>query len=88
MKIRTGYVLRKVMDAYVIVGIGSAAYAPYEIMSVNETGAFLWDLLLRGADEDELAGRLAEEYDVDLQTARRDIASFLARLREKALIEE
>ena len=41
MKIRPGYVLRKVMDIHVIVGIGEDAYSPNVIMSLNDTGAFL-----------------------------------------------
>ena len=49
MKIKPGYMLRKVVDVYVIVGIGDETYAPNQIMSLNETGAFLWRILENGA---------------------------------------
>ena len=88
MKIREGFILRQVMDIYVIIGIGSEAYIPNQIMSVNETGAFLWGLLEKGAEEQELVKDLMGEYDVDAQTAKQDVDVFLERLREKALIEE
>ena len=88
MKIRSGYILRQVMDVYVVLGIGSEAYNPNQIMSVNETGAFLWGLLEKGAEEQELVEGLTKEYEVDVQTAEKDVDDFLARLREKALIEE
>ena len=88
MKIRSGYMLRQVMDVYVVLGIGSEAYNPNQIMSVNETGAFLWGLLEKGADKQELVDNLTKEYEVDIQTAEKDVDDFLARLREKALIEE
>lgn len=88
MKIRSGYMLRQVMDVYVVLGIGSEAYNPNQIMSVNETGAFLWGLLEKGAEKQELVDSLTKEYEVDVQTAEKDVEDFLDRLREKALIEE
>lgn len=87
MKIKSGYMLRKVVDIYVIIGVGSEAYAPNQIMSVNETGAFLWGLLEKGADRDTLIDALPKEFEVDRVTAEKDVDAFLAQLREKALIE-
>lgn len=88
MKIRSGYILRQVMDIYVVIGIGSEAYVPNQIMSLNETGAFLWGLLEQGTEKQDLVDRMVQEYDVDTQTAEKDVEKFLAQLREKALIEE
>ena len=88
MKIRSGYILRQVMDIYVVLGVGSEAYVPNQIMSVNEVGAFLWRLIEEGADEAELVDREMKEYDVDAETAAKDVKAFLNQLREKALIEE
>lgn len=88
MKIRSGFTLRKVIDVYVILGIGSEAYVPNQIMSVNEVGAFLWGLLEKGAEKQELVESLTNEYDVDAETAARDVEAFLSQLREKALITE
>ena len=88
MKIRPGYILREVMDVFVIIGVGSEAYTPNEIMSLNETGAFLWRILEDGADREKLVASLLSEYDVDEQTAAADVDAFLANLRDKALIVE
>ena len=87
MKIKSGYMLRKVVDIYVIIGVGSEAYAPNQIMSVNETGAFLWGLLEKGADRDTLIDALPKEFEVDRATAETDVDVFLSQLQEKALIE-
>lgn len=88
MKIKSGYMLRQVMDVYVVLGIGSEAYTPNQIMSVNETGAFLWGLLEKGTEKPELVDGLTKEYDVDAETADKDVDAFLNQLWEKALIEE
>lgn len=88
MKIKPGYMLRKVVEIYVIIGIGDENYAPNQIMSLNETGVFLWRILEEGAERDQLVARLLAEYDVDEQTATADVDAFLTSLREKALIAE
>lgn len=88
MKIKPGFMLRKVVEIYVILGIGSEAYNPNQIMSLNETGAFLWGLLEKGADRETLIDALPQEFEVDRQTAEKDVDAFLTQLREKALIDE
>ena len=87
MRIKPGYMLRKVVDIYVIIGIGEAVYNPREVMSLNETGAFLWQALEKGAERGELADSLTREYEVDAATAAADVDAFLQSLREKELIE-
>ena len=88
MIIKPDYVLSQVMDYYFIMGVGKDAYVPNQILSLNETGAFLWNVLKEGAEPDELAAHLVEEYEVDEVTARKDVEIFLSRLREKGLVEE
>ncbi len=51
------------------------------VASLNETAQFLVARLREGVtDELELARRLAAEFDIDEETARRDITSFLSML--------
>ena len=88
MKIKSGFMLRKVVDIYVVLGIGKEAYAPHQIMSLNETGAFLWNLLEGGTNREVLIEALLSEFEVDRAVAEKDVDAFLAMLREKALIDE
>ena len=88
MKIRAGYSLRNVLDMYVVLGTGKDAYTPNRIMSVNETGAFLWGILEKGADKALLVSRMTEEYDVNEETAAGDVDAFLAQLRDKNLLSD
>lgn len=57
------------------------------IIKLSETGAFLWGLLEKGADREELIARILEEYEVDEATAAADIDRFLMKLREADLLE-
>ena len=88
MKIREGFILRQVLDIYAVIGVGSEAYMPNRIMSVNETGAFLWHMLENGAEKQELIDALLREYETDPQTAEKDVDAFLNELRDKKLVEE
>ena len=87
MKIREGFILRQVLDIYAVIGVGSEAYMPNRIMSVNETGAFLWRMLENGAEKQELIDALLREYETDPQTAERDVDAFLKELQDKGLVE-
>ena len=88
MKIKKNYLLRDILGSYIVMGTDRDAYRPNELMSVNETGKFLWDKLVDGADRDELVEALTNEYEVDEATAGKDVDAFLGLLREQGLIEE
>lgn len=88
IRIQDGFSVRKVLDVYIIVGTGKDAYMPNCIMSLNETGAFLWDILVNGSDRETLIAKLVDAYEVSDESAARDVDTFLAQLTERALIKE
>lgn len=87
MKIKPDYLLRKVADSYVVVPVGKATVDFNGMINLNETGAFLWQQLQKGADEETLLRAMLSEYDVDEETAAEGIDSFLSKLREADLLE-
>ncbi len=87
MQIKPGYLLRNVLDMYVVMGVGREAYQPNRIMSVNETGAFLWEMLVKGAERSALVEAMLARYEVDQSTAEKDVDAFLAQLTDKGLIQ-
>lgn len=90
MKINPNFILREVMNIYVVIGVGDEAYTPNVVMSLNDTGAFLWRILEKenGASEEVLIESLIREYEVDSDTAKKDIEIFLNQLRERTMIIE
>ena len=86
MKIKDGFVLREVAGSFIVVAVGEAVKTFKGIVNLNETGAFLWKILERGATEEELLKKMLEEYDVDEQTAKTDIEGFITKLREAELV--
>lgn len=55
-------------------------------LSVNRTGTVLWQALTRGATREDLIARLVEAFDVDEETAARDLDVFLATLDAQGLL--
>ena len=54
MKIKNDFILRKVADSYVVVPVNSMTLDFNGIVNLNETGAFLFDILQKGTDKQEL----------------------------------
>ena len=81
MKIKDGYILRKIAGEYVVIPSGEDLDLNMMI-SLNETGSFLWEKLTEGAEEEELVAALLAEYEVDQERARTAVAGFVARLRD------
>ena len=88
MKIKEGFILRKVSEAYVVVAIGENAQTFNGMITLNETGAFLWEKLTVGSDDAQsLVALLLDEYDVGKELAQKDVDAFVARLIDAQLID-
>lgn len=86
MKIKDGFVLREIAGSFIVVAVGEAVKSFNGVISLNQTGAFLWKTLSNGGDEKTLLKALLDEYDVDEELAKKDIALFLAKLKSANLL--
>lgn len=82
MKIKDGFILRKVGIQYVVAATGKASESFNGMLRLNETGAFAFRLLQEGITEAELVERIVAEYEVSEEAAQSDVGQFLARLQE------
>ena len=87
MKIKEGFVLRKVGKEQVVVAIGPAAAALNGLIKLNASGVLLWKALEQGADQKALADALVREYGISRQQAETDAAAFLKPLQEIGCVE-
>lgn len=87
MKIVDGFILRQVAGDYVVVAVGNAVKKFNGVISLNETGAFMWKLLSEGITEEELVKAVLGEYSVDEETAEADVKAFVAKLKEADLVK-
>ena len=81
MKIKDGYIVRKIGSKFYAVSVSQVS-AGGGMIALNETGAFIWDLLKEETDADKVAAALAEHYEIDLDTAKNDTEAFIGMLSE------
>lgn len=86
MKIKNGFVLRQVAGQAVVLPGGDDLDLNMMI-TLNDTGAFLWARMQQETDEDALVAALLGEYDVDNETARRAVAAFVEKLNANGFLE-
>ena len=86
MKIKDGFIVRSVAGSNIVVPTGSARVDFNGIMTLNESGMFLWSILEKGAEKDDLLKAMLSEYDIDEATASADIDRFLSKLEEAGIV--
>ena len=87
MKLKEGFLLREVAGEIVVIPSGDGLDLNMMI-TLNETGKFLWERLEQGADEQALVDALLKEYDVDEATARAGVLAFVENLRKNDFLAE
>lgn len=87
MKIKDDFILRKVADSYVVVPVNSLTLDFNGVINLNETGAFLFELLQKGADREELIEKLLAEYEVEPGRAEKDIDAFIQKVKDADVLE-
>lgn len=88
MKISTEYILREIAGEYVIIPTGQEAMKFQGLITVNETGAFLWKLLNSDVTKEQLVSRLSREYEIDEKTAEMDVEEFLDILEKHTILKK
>lgn len=86
MKLKDGFVLRQVAGEYVAIPSGDEVNLN-RMITLNETGAFLWERLDKETTREALAEALLSEYDVDRDTAVRCVEEFTAKLEEYGFLD-
>lgn len=82
MKLKDGFILRKVGKQYVVAATGEASKNFNGMIRLNEEAAFAFDLLKEDMTEETLAAALVEKYASDPEATRADVAYFLGKLKE------
>lgn len=87
MKIKSNFILRKISDSYVVVPVGDAVVDFSGLINLNESGAMLFELLQKGAEESDLVDALLGEYKVEREVAEADVKKFVAKVKDAEILE-
>lgn len=89
MKAKNGFNLRKVCGENIIVAEGKENIDFSNIISMNESSAFLWKEVqnLPSFTVDDMVRILTDAYDVDEDTARKDATTLASQWGTAGIIE-
>ena len=86
MKVEKEFVLREIAGDNILVPVGETALDFNGLITLNEVGAFLWNKLQNDITIDGLVQEILNEYEVDEDTARKDILEFVDYLKKADII--
>lgn len=86
MKLKLQLVKREIAGDVILVPVGEATTEIKGLLTVNETGAAIWDALPDAENEEAIVDKLYETFDADRQVLREDVDSFLSQLRELGIL--
>ena len=78
LKVREGFLLRKMMQAHVVVAVGEAGRDFNGMIRLNDGGAWLWQEMQRGIERNALLDKMLQRYDeLTRAEAEADLDAFL-----------
>ena len=87
MKLKAGFLLREVAGQTVVLPTGGNLDLDMMI-TLNETGKFLWERLQEETNVQTLVDALLAEYDVDRPRAEQSVEAFVEKLKNNGLLCE
>ena len=88
MKRNPDFLLKTVADKQVLVPVGRAAAKFPGMVSVNSTGAYIWEILENELTMDVVVDSITKRYEISNEIARKDATVFIERLKSvKAIID-
>ena len=83
MKIKPDFVLSKISNENVVVPVGSLGARMHGMITLNDSGAFLWKQLQTEKTEEELVASVLEAYpDTKPAVAIEFVRDFIKQLKE------
>ena len=86
MKLKDGFLMRSVAGQTVVLPTGGDLDLN-TMITLNDTGAFLWEHLETETSEAALVEALLAEYDVDKATAEAAVTAFVQKLESNGFLE-
>ena len=87
MKIKDGYVLRKIAEEYIVIAVGERFAEFSGMMSLNEVSAKIWDYLSKERTFGEILAYVLSVYDIDEETAGTDINNLLTQMESAGVLD-
>ena len=88
MKIKKGFVTRKMGDKTVVVATGEASLNFRGMIELNSTAADIWSWVSEGLDKDAVAQKFEEKYNLDTVKAKADTDKIIEKMKQTGVFED
>lgn len=88
MKIKNGFAKREIAGSNIVVPVGRTSKEFNGMITLNNSASFFWDCFCKDITIDEAVQKVVNEYEIDEQTARKDIENFVDMLKQNNLLED
>lgn len=88
MKRNEDYILRTIAGESILVPTGKASQEFNGMIHLTDTAAFIWENVNSCKNLEELVQKILKEYEVDEETARRDVRGFTSALYTHGLLTD
>jgi len=79
-------VSKKIEDEFVLVPISNNVGDMNQLFTLKDTGAFIWEQINGKNSVEDILNLLLDEFEINSDTAIKDIFRFLEELEEKKMI--
>lgn len=87
MKVKKDFVLRNVAGSFIVVPTGAACIDFNGMITLNETGAFIWKCLENDTSVEQIAEDIIKEYDITKEDAMAAVEVFVKKLEVEGCLE-
>jgi hypothetical protein len=87
MKRKDDFIMQNIDDEWLLVPTGAAVMDLNGLVTLNRTGARVWQLLETERTLDELSAAVAQQFEVEPAAARADVQTFLDEIARIGLLE-
>ena len=88
MKLKYNFITNKVADKIIAVAVGKDAEKFSGFIKMNETGAYIFNMLKNNVNENEIITAMEKEYDgVTKEELCTTVREFIEQLNESGVIE-
>ena len=81
------FILREVADEYILIPTGKTTETFNGIISLSETGAFIYEHFEEAPSFDALVDMITKEYDVDRKTAFQHAYQFINNMIANGMVD-
>ena len=88
MKAKEGFVLRNIVDEYILMPVGDNIAKFKGTILLNEVSALIWEKLQNPVSKEDLLQAVLDEFEVERSVAAADLDDLLTTLRGYGVLED